>query len=156
MRIIIKSDAFSLLQHISQPPCGGLDAEDVGQRRRRLLVSLLKAIEESNGGTLSHLEDPEGEGPLRQTLSDSAETGDVIYLYQKDQNFFLNRIISVTDIKSVESDLFVLWLILVPSEFNFFVCFKLLWLRSVVLLDLLRLQFSCLDSFTLLEHQNPP
>lgn len=30
---------------------------NVGQIRRRLLQSLLKAIEQRNGGTLSHLED---------------------------------------------------------------------------------------------------
>ncbi|KAG7459173.1 hypothetical protein JOB18_000196 [Solea senegalensis] len=33
--------------------------ENIGQTRLRLLVSLLKAIEESNGGTLSHLENPQ-------------------------------------------------------------------------------------------------
>ncbi|KAM8905077.1 uncharacterized protein cep295 isoform 2-T2 [Spinachia spinachia] len=34
-------------------------SEDIGQTRLELLASLLRAIEESNGGTLAHLEDPE-------------------------------------------------------------------------------------------------
>ncbi|KAK5905339.1 hypothetical protein CesoFtcFv8_006814 [Champsocephalus esox] len=37
---------------------GGLDSESIGQTRLKLLASLLRAIEETNGGTLSHLEDP--------------------------------------------------------------------------------------------------
>ncbi|XP_034385039.1 uncharacterized protein cep295 isoform X3 [Cyclopterus lumpus] len=36
-----------------------LVSEDIGQTRIKLLSSLLRAIEESNGGTLSHLEDPQ-------------------------------------------------------------------------------------------------
>nr|XP_033952631.1 centrosomal protein of 295 kDa isoform X3 [Pseudochaenichthys georgianus] len=37
---------------------GGVDSESIGQTRLKLLASLLRAIEETNGGTLSHLEDP--------------------------------------------------------------------------------------------------
>ncbi|KAM6931874.1 uncharacterized protein cep295 isoform 2-T2 [Lycodopsis pacificus] len=36
-----------------------LVSEDIGQTRLKLLASLLRAIEESNGGTLAHLEDPQ-------------------------------------------------------------------------------------------------
>ncbi|XP_037533826.1 centrosomal protein of 295 kDa [Nematolebias whitei] len=72
--------------HVSQTPCEELHSEDAGQRRRMLLVSLLKAIEESNGGTLSHLEDAEErDGSLRQTLCDSAETGGRMHLFQKER-----------------------------------------------------------------------
>nr|XP_040030601.1 uncharacterized protein cep295 isoform X2 [Gasterosteus aculeatus aculeatus] len=46
--------------------------EDIGQTRLKLLASLLRAIEESNGGTLSHLEDPEEkEHSPQQKPSDS-------------------------------------------------------------------------------------
>ncbi|XP_037828945.1 centrosomal protein of 295 kDa isoform X3 [Kryptolebias marmoratus] len=62
-------------QPVSHPPPEELESEDVGQQRLRLLVSLLKAIEESNGGTLSHLEDPEeSDDSLQQTPSDFPET----------------------------------------------------------------------------------
>ncbi|XP_023266066.1 centrosomal protein of 295 kDa-like [Seriola lalandi dorsalis] len=52
-----------------------LVSEDIGQTRLRLLVSLLRAIEESNGGTLSHLEDPQQkDGSPQQLPSSSGET----------------------------------------------------------------------------------
>lgn len=51
-------DAF-LLQQGSHTSCEQLEAEEVHQQRMKLLASLLKAIEESNGGSLSHLEEPE-------------------------------------------------------------------------------------------------
>lgn len=42
---------------------------NVGQSRRSLLESLLKAIEQRNGGTLSHLEDSQADkGRRRQKL----------------------------------------------------------------------------------------
>lgn len=48
------------------PPAPGSTAElsePIGQTRRKLLASLLRAIEESSGGSLSHLEEhPEREG----------------------------------------------------------------------------------------------
>ncbi|MEQ2292009.1 hypothetical protein AMECASPLE_018766 [Ameca splendens] len=40
-------------------PSEGLESEDIRQKRLTLLASLLRAIEESNGGTLSRLEDPD-------------------------------------------------------------------------------------------------
>ncbi|XP_058489850.1 uncharacterized protein cep295 isoform X2 [Solea solea] len=45
--------------------------ENIGQTRLRLLVSLLQAIEESNGGTLSHLENPQ------EDCSNSNMTGSI-------------------------------------------------------------------------------
>ncbi|KAK2913060.1 hypothetical protein Q8A73_007173 [Channa argus] len=45
------------------------DSDNVKQTRRKLLASLLKVIEESNGGTLSHLEEPQEKdgSPQRST-----------------------------------------------------------------------------------------
>ncbi|TDH15402.1 hypothetical protein EPR50_G00030590 [Perca flavescens] len=52
-----------------------LVSENISQTRLKLLASLLRAIEESNGGTLSHLEDPqERDGSSPQPPSD----GDLI------------------------------------------------------------------------------
>ncbi|XP_047247380.1 uncharacterized protein cep295 isoform X2 [Girardinichthys multiradiatus] len=52
-------------------PSEGLESEDIRQKRLTLLASLLRAIEESNGGTLSHLEDPEEADDFpEQTQSD--------------------------------------------------------------------------------------
>uniref|UniRef100_A0A673B5W7 ALMS motif domain-containing protein n=2 Tax=Sphaeramia orbicularis TaxID=375764 RepID=A0A673B5W7_9TELE len=50
--------------------------EDVNQTRLKLLASLLKAIEESNGGTLSHLEEPqeEAEAPPQQPSTSGSVT----------------------------------------------------------------------------------
>ncbi len=51
-------------------------AENISQTRLKLLASLLRAIEETNGGTLSHLEDPqEKDGSPQQPPSHSGETG---------------------------------------------------------------------------------
>ncbi|XP_072248142.1 uncharacterized protein cep295 [Leuresthes tenuis] len=46
-------------QPVSDAPSEASGSEDIGQKRLRLLASLLKAIEQSNGGSLSHLEDSE-------------------------------------------------------------------------------------------------
>uniref|UniRef100_A0A1A8JVF2 Uncharacterized protein n=1 Tax=Nothobranchius kuhntae TaxID=321403 RepID=A0A1A8JVF2_NOTKU len=46
-------------QHVSDLPSERLESEEIGQNRLRLLASLLRTIEESNGGSLSHLEEPE-------------------------------------------------------------------------------------------------
>ncbi|KAM4590280.1 uncharacterized protein cep295 [Fundulus diaphanus] len=46
----------------SDAPSDGSDSDGVRQRRLKLLASLLRAMEESNGGTLSHLEEGD-EGP---------------------------------------------------------------------------------------------
>ncbi|KAK5621897.1 hypothetical protein CRENBAI_009155 [Crenichthys baileyi] len=52
-------------------PSEGLESEDIRQKRLTLLASLLRAVEESNGGTLSHLEDPEeADDSPEQTQSD--------------------------------------------------------------------------------------
>ncbi|XP_031719464.1 uncharacterized protein cep295 isoform X2 [Anarrhichthys ocellatus] len=52
-----------------------LVSEDIGQTRLKLLASLLRAIEESNGGTLAHLEDPqENDGSPPQPTANSGET----------------------------------------------------------------------------------
>ncbi|XP_035536030.1 centrosomal protein of 295 kDa [Morone saxatilis] len=47
---------------------------DNGQTRLKLLACLLKAIEETNGGTLSHLEDPQENDGSPQPPSNSSET----------------------------------------------------------------------------------
>ncbi|XP_047450066.1 centrosomal protein of 295 kDa isoform X3 [Mugil cephalus] len=52
-------------------------SEDVHQNRLRLLASLLRAIEESNGGTLSHLQDSQDEDDVPQqppSNNDDAES----------------------------------------------------------------------------------
>ncbi|XP_054460001.1 centrosomal protein of 295 kDa isoform X2 [Anoplopoma fimbria] len=53
-----------------------LVSEDISQTRLKLLASLLRAIEESNGGTLSHLEEPEWKdgSPLQRPSNNSGET----------------------------------------------------------------------------------
>ncbi|MED6272438.1 hypothetical protein CHARACLAT_030390, partial [Characodon lateralis] len=54
-----------------EAPSEGLESEDIRQKRLALLASLLRAIEESNGGTLSRLEDPEEADDFpEQTQSD--------------------------------------------------------------------------------------
>lgn len=52
-------------------------SESIGPTRRQLLASLLRAIQETNGGTLSHLEEPqeEDDSPQQQPSSYSVETG---------------------------------------------------------------------------------
>ncbi|XP_037631417.1 centrosomal protein of 295 kDa isoform X2 [Sebastes umbrosus] len=56
-----------------------LVSEDINQTRLKLLVSLLRAIEESNGGTLSHLEEPQKkDGSPPQPPSNSGETASSI------------------------------------------------------------------------------
>lgn len=67
---------FSQPQPVPEAPSQELVSENIGQTRRKLLASLLRAIEETNGGTLSHLEDPqEKEGSTQQPPSNSCETG---------------------------------------------------------------------------------
>lgn len=74
-------DSFCRVSSQPQPaaeaPTEEPPAEDIGQRRRRLLASLLRAIEETSGGTLSHLEDPqETEAPTQQPeQANTCETG---------------------------------------------------------------------------------
>ncbi|XP_034095416.1 plectin isoform X2 [Gymnodraco acuticeps] len=57
-----KETLQALIQTEEQPlpeaARGVLDSESIRQTRLKLLASLLRAIEETNGGTLSHLEDP--------------------------------------------------------------------------------------------------
>ncbi|XP_076591283.1 centrosomal protein 295 isoform X2 [Chaetodon auriga] len=56
-----------------------LDSDNIRQTRLKLLASLLRAIEESNGGTLSHLEDPQEEdGSPHQPPSNSGETDPIV------------------------------------------------------------------------------
>lgn len=63
-------------QSVSEAPSDVLVSKDIGQTRLKLLASLLRAIEETNGGTLSHLEEPEEEDDSQQQLpSNSGETG---------------------------------------------------------------------------------
>ncbi|XP_041851766.1 centrosomal protein of 295 kDa isoform X3 [Melanotaenia boesemani] len=62
-------------QPVSHVPSEVSVSEDIGQRRMKLLASLLKAIEESNGGSLSHLENSdERDNSFQQIQSDSGET----------------------------------------------------------------------------------
>ncbi|XP_033988661.1 uncharacterized protein cep295 [Trematomus bernacchii] len=60
-----KETLQALIQTEEQPlpeaARGVLDSESIRQTRLKLLASLLRAIEETNGGTLSHLEDPQDE-----------------------------------------------------------------------------------------------
>ncbi|XP_029301688.1 centrosomal protein of 295 kDa isoform X2 [Cottoperca gobio] len=56
LQALIHSDAQPLPEAASED----LVSENISQTRLKLLASLLRAIEESNGGTLSHLEDPQG------------------------------------------------------------------------------------------------
>lgn len=58
----------ALMQTNVQPPPGATEvSEPVGQTRRKLLATLLRAIEESSGGTLSHLEEHPGRGGSRSS-----------------------------------------------------------------------------------------
>ncbi|KAM4566337.1 uncharacterized protein cep295 isoform 2-T2 [Odontesthes bonariensis] len=60
-------------QPVSDTPSEASGSEDIGQKRLRLLASLLKAIEQSNGGSLSHLEDSEEmDDSCQQMQSDHA------------------------------------------------------------------------------------
>ncbi|XP_056297464.1 uncharacterized protein cep295 isoform X2 [Pseudoliparis swirei] len=54
-----EQNAFFHPQLVPEAAGKVLVSEDIGQNRLKLLASLLRAIEESNGGTLSHLEDPQ-------------------------------------------------------------------------------------------------
>ncbi|KAM9317908.1 uncharacterized protein cep295 isoform 2-T2 [Pholidichthys leucotaenia] len=65
-----KETLQALIQTEAPPPVSesvseASASENINQSRLRLLASLLRAIEESNGGTLSHLEDP-GEDEVSQ------------------------------------------------------------------------------------------
>ncbi|GAA6223572.1 centrosomal protein of 295 kDa [Lates japonicus] len=55
LQALIHTDAQPVPEAVSE----ALVSENIDQTRLRLLVSLLRAIEESNGGTLSHLQDPQ-------------------------------------------------------------------------------------------------
>ncbi|XP_062241675.1 centrosomal protein of 295 kDa isoform X2 [Platichthys flesus] len=74
LKALIHTDA----QPVPDVSSEELVSENTGQTRLRLLAFLLKAIEESNGGTLSHLQDPDtreatlhlplgGSDPIAQT-----------------------------------------------------------------------------------------
>ncbi|XP_029923683.1 centrosomal protein of 295 kDa isoform X3 [Myripristis murdjan] len=59
----------------SEVPGKALVSEDIGETRLKLLASLLRAIEESNGGTLSHLEEnQEPDSTAHQEPSTSDDT----------------------------------------------------------------------------------
>ncbi|XP_059187082.1 centrosomal protein of 295 kDa-like [Centropristis striata] len=55
LQALIHTDAQPVPEVSSEEPV----SENISQTRLSLLTSLLRAIEESNGGTLSHLEDPQ-------------------------------------------------------------------------------------------------
>lgn len=58
-----------------QPPPGATEvSEPVGQTRRKLLATLLRAIEESSGGSLSHLEEHPGRGGSRSSQENVPDT----------------------------------------------------------------------------------
>ncbi|XP_051254471.1 uncharacterized protein cep295 isoform X8 [Dicentrarchus labrax] len=65
---------FSQPQPVPEAASEVLVSDNIGQSRLKLLASLLKAIEETNGGTLSHLEDPEENDGSPQPASNSGET----------------------------------------------------------------------------------
>ncbi|XP_030253003.1 centrosomal protein of 295 kDa isoform X2 [Sparus aurata] len=78
-----KETLQALIQTDAPPPEAASDelvSENINQTRLKLLASLLKAIEESNGGTLSHLEDRQEREDSSQQLSsnsDPVSQGDV-------------------------------------------------------------------------------
>ncbi|XP_063763010.1 centrosomal protein of 295 kDa isoform X1 [Eleginops maclovinus] len=66
-----QKETLQALIQTEEPPVpeaarGVLDPENIRHIRLKLLASLLRAIEDSNGGTLSHLEDPEDEDGFPQ------------------------------------------------------------------------------------------
>ncbi|XP_036977228.1 centrosomal protein of 295 kDa isoform X3 [Acanthopagrus latus] len=76
LQALIQTDAPSAPEAASEALVSG----NINQTRLKLLASLLKAIEESNGGTLSHLEDPQEREDSSQRLSsnsDPVSEGDV-------------------------------------------------------------------------------
>ncbi|XP_030599310.1 centrosomal protein of 295 kDa isoform X2 [Archocentrus centrarchus] len=71
LQALINADA----KPVSQPDGETVVSENTNQKRLQLLASLLKAIEESNGGTLSHLEDSKEKDTFsEQQLSNSSQT----------------------------------------------------------------------------------
>ncbi|XP_026047326.1 uncharacterized protein LOC113035808 isoform X1 [Astatotilapia calliptera] len=71
LQALINTDA----QPVSRPDGETAVSENINQNRLQLLASLLKAIEESNGGTLSHLEDPQDrDSSSEQHPSNSSQT----------------------------------------------------------------------------------
>ncbi|CAI5692647.1 unnamed protein product [Oreochromis niloticus] len=71
LQALINTDA----QPVPQPDGETMVSENINQNRLQLLASLLKAIEESNGGTLSHLEDPQDrDSSSEQHPSNSSQT----------------------------------------------------------------------------------
>ncbi|XP_045929282.1 centrosomal protein of 295 kDa isoform X2 [Micropterus dolomieu] len=70
LQALIHTDA----QPVTEAASEVLVSENIGQIRLKLLASLLRAIEETNGGTLSHLEDPqEKDGSPQQPPSNSGD-----------------------------------------------------------------------------------
>ncbi|XP_044058281.1 centrosomal protein of 295 kDa isoform X2 [Siniperca chuatsi] len=67
LQALIHTDA----QPVPEAASEVLVSENINQTRLKLLASLLKAIEETNGGTLSHLEDREKDGSSQQPPSNS-------------------------------------------------------------------------------------
>lgn len=98
----------------SQPPPAAeteeLVSEDIGQRRRKLLASLLRAIEETSGGSLSHLEDPqETEGPTQHAPSNTCQTGD-------EMNVKSVETVCVIDLKSLLFQPLIFYFYFFPHE----------------------------------------
>ncbi|XP_070826236.1 uncharacterized protein cep295 [Chaetodon trifascialis] len=78
-----QKETLQTLIHADEPvpeaASEALGSDNIRQTRLKLLASLLRAIEESNGGTLSHLEDPQEEdGSPQQTPSNSGETDPIV------------------------------------------------------------------------------
>ncbi|TKS80614.1 Centrosomal protein of 295 kDa [Collichthys lucidus] len=75
LQALIHTDAQPAAEVSSEVPL----SESIGPTRRQLLASLLRAIQETNGGTLSHLEEPqeEDDSPQQQPSSYSVQTDPV-------------------------------------------------------------------------------
>ncbi|XP_027135702.1 centrosomal protein of 295 kDa isoform X2 [Larimichthys crocea] len=75
LQALIHTDAQPGAEVSSEVPL----SESIGPTRRQLLASLLRAIQETNGGTLSHLEEPqeEDDSPQQPSSSYSVETDPV-------------------------------------------------------------------------------
>ncbi|XP_008307131.2 centrosomal protein of 295 kDa isoform X4 [Cynoglossus semilaevis] len=70
LQALINTDTKSSLK----ADAGGQVSENIRQTRLRLLATLLKAVEESNGGTLSHLEEPQQNDCFSEGLPCDKET----------------------------------------------------------------------------------
>ncbi|XP_075892081.1 centrosomal protein 295 isoform X3 [Nelusetta ayraudi] len=74
----------ALMQTNVQPPPGATEvSEPIGRTRRKLLATLLRAIEDSSGGSLSHLEEHPGRGGSRSSQENIPDTS----LHQTDPVF---------------------------------------------------------------------